>query len=45
MSWMAPVVLTRLETYKCLSHPETVAIVTPILHELIAGVNQWTRSA
>jgi 2-dehydropantoate 2-reductase len=33
MSWMAPAVLTRLETYKFLSHPETAAIVTQILHE------------
>ena len=33
MSWMAPAVLTRLETYKFLSHPDTAAIVAQILHE------------
>ena len=30
---MAPSVLTRLETYKFLSHPDTVAIVVQLLHE------------
>jgi 2-dehydropantoate 2-reductase len=33
MSWMAPAVLTRLETYKFLSHPDTAAIVAQILQE------------
>lgn len=33
MSWMAPAVLTRLETYKFLSHPDTATIVAQILHE------------
>src|SRR5499427_6338561 len=33
MSWMAPSVLTRLETYKFLSHPDTAAIVGQILQE------------
>lgn len=33
MSWMAPAVLTRLETYKFLTHPDTAAIVVQILQE------------
>jgi len=33
MSWMAPSVLTRLETYKFLSHSDTAAIVAQILQE------------
>jgi 2-dehydropantoate 2-reductase len=33
MSWMAPAVLTRLETYKLLSHPDTAAISVQLLHE------------
>jgi 2-dehydropantoate 2-reductase len=33
MSWMAPAVLTRLETYKLLSHSDTAAISVQLLHE------------
>jgi 2-dehydropantoate 2-reductase len=33
MSWMAPAVLTRLETYKFLTHPDTAAIVAQLLQE------------
>jgi 2-dehydropantoate 2-reductase len=33
MSWMAPAVLTRLETYKFLSHPDTAVIVAQLLRE------------
>ena len=33
MSWMAPAVLTRLETYKFLCHPDTAVIVAQILRE------------
>ena len=33
MSWMAPAVLTRLESYKFLTHPDTAAIVAQLLQE------------
>jgi 2-dehydropantoate 2-reductase len=33
MSWMAPAVLTRLETYKFLTQPDTAAIVMQLLQE------------
>ncbi len=33
MSWMAPAVLTRLETYKLLTHPDTAAIIVQLLQE------------
>jgi len=33
MSWMAPAVLTRLETYKFLTHPDTAAIIAQLLQE------------
>jgi 2-dehydropantoate 2-reductase len=33
MSWMAPALLTRLETYKFLSHPDTAVIVAQIMRE------------
>jgi 2-dehydropantoate 2-reductase len=33
MSWMAPAVLTRLETYKFLTQPDTTAIVAQLLQE------------
>jgi 2-dehydropantoate 2-reductase len=33
MSWMAPAVLTRLETYKFLTHPDTATIVARLLQE------------
>ena len=33
MSWMAPAVLTRLETYKFLTHPDTAAIIVQLLQE------------
>jgi 2-dehydropantoate 2-reductase len=33
MSWMAPAVLTRLETYKFLISPDTAAIVVQLLQE------------
>ncbi len=32
--WMAPAVLTRLETYKCLQEAQTASIVAAILHEM-----------
>jgi 2-dehydropantoate 2-reductase len=33
LSWMAPSVLTRLETYKFLSHPDTAVVVAQIMQE------------
>ena len=33
MSWMAPAVLTRLESYKFLTHPDTAAIVAQLLQD------------
>jgi 2-dehydropantoate 2-reductase len=33
MSWMAPAVLTRLETYKFLTHPDAAAIIVQLLQE------------
>jgi 2-dehydropantoate 2-reductase len=33
MSWMAPALLTRLETYKFLSHPDTAVLVAQLLRE------------
>jgi len=33
MSWMAPAVLTRLETYKFLTHPDTAAIIVQLMQE------------
>ena len=33
MSWMAPALLTRLETYKFLSHPDTAVIVAQLMRE------------
>src|SRR5262249_58378192 len=33
MSWMAPAVLTRLETYRFLTYPDTAAIVAQLLQE------------
>jgi 2-dehydropantoate 2-reductase len=34
VSWMAPAVLTRLETYKFLQEAQTASIVAAILHEM-----------
>jgi len=34
VSWMAPAVLTRLETYKFLQEAQTASIVATILHEM-----------
>ena len=34
LSWMAPAVLTRLETYKFLQEAQTASIVAAILHEM-----------
>ena len=33
IGWMAPAVLTRLETYKFQSHPETAAVVARLIRE------------
>jgi 2-dehydropantoate 2-reductase len=33
IGWMAPAVLTRLETYKFQSHPETAAVVARLMRE------------